>query len=819
MNGGEFTERAKKIVTHIAREEAARLGHDYIGTEHILLALLREGSGVGVEAVQRLNVDIDLLRHEVEKLSKAGSGVPTLGDVPYTPRARKVIDLAKEEAQHLSHSYIGTEHILLGLIREGEGVAFKALDSFGVTLEAARNQIVSLLGGSLSSAALGKKKSKTPALDTFGRDLTELAREGKLDPVIGREDEIERVLQILCRRTKNNPVLVGEPGVGKTAIVEGIAQRIVSGKAPDILANRRLLTLDLAAVIAGTKYRGQFEERMKAIMQEIRRSDDIILFIDELHTLIGAGAAEGAIDASSMLKPALARGELQCIGATTLEDYRKYVERDGALERRFQTVIIDPPTVNDTILILKGLREKYQEFHDVTITESAIEAAAKLADRYISGRFLPDKAIDVIDEAGARARLKSHTRPPDFKELEKEIESVRLEKEAAIKAQEYEKAARLRDQERKLRLKYEVEKKQWEEQKTRIQQENQISEEDIAYIVSKWTGIPVVKLEEKEQEKLLRMPDELRKRIVGQDEALEVVSRAIRRARAGLKYHKRPVGSFIFLGPTGVGKTELARALAEFLFGDESALVRIDMSEYMEKFSVSRLVGAPPGYIGHDEGGQLTEKVRRKPYCVVLLDEIEKAHPEVFNILLQVLDDGRLTDATGRTVDFRNSIMIMTSNLGARLIQHSGSLGFHTAEAEASYQSMKDKILGELKKTFNPEFLNRVDELVVFHSLGKQEIINIIDLMLIEMKERLGEQGLTLTLTEAAKEFICAQGFDAANGARPLRRALQRYLEDPLSEELLRGRFKDGEEIIADLGNNDMIIFQSPVKSEEMIPV
>jgi ATP-dependent Clp protease ATP-binding subunit ClpC len=638
-----------------------------------------------------------------------------------------------------------------------------------------------------------------------------------LDPVIGREDEIERVLQILCRRTKNNPVLVGEPGVGKTAIVEGIAQRIIGGKAPDILSSRRVLTLDLAAVIAGTKYRGQFEERMKAIMQEIRRSDDIILFIDELHTLIGAGAAEGAIDASSMLKPALARGELQCIGATTLEDYRKYVERDGALERRFQTVIVEPPSVNDTIQILKGLRNKYQEFHDVTITDSAVEAAAKLADRYISDRFLPDKAIDVIDEAGARARLKSHTRPPDFKELEKEIEMVRIEKDAAIKSQEYEKAARLRDSERKLRVRFDEEKKQWEEQKSRMQQQNQISEEDIAYIVSKWTGIPVVKLEEKEQEKLLRMPEELRKRIIGQEEALEAVSRAIRRARAGLKYQKHPVGSFIFLGPTGVGKTELARALAEFMFGDEDSLIRIDMSEYMEKFSVSRLVGAPPGYIGHDEGGQLTEKVRRKPYCVVLLDEIEKAHPDVFNILLQVLDDGRLTDATGRTVDFRNSVVIMTSNLGARLIQQSGSLGFHTAEATASYQQMKEKILGELKKTFNPEFLNRVDEVVVFHSLDKPEIISIIDLMLIEMKERLAEQGLTLRLTDTAKEFICQHGFDPTNGARPLRRALQRYVEDPLSEELLRGRFKDGNEIIADLGN-EMIIFQSQAKSVDLVP-
>jgi ATP-dependent Clp protease ATP-binding subunit ClpC len=805
----EFTERVKKIITHIAKEEAARLGHDYIGPEHILLALIREGSGVAVEAIQQLNVDLEMLRTEVEKLSKGSStGMPTLGEIRYTPRAHKVIDYAREEATSLGHTYVGTEHLLLGLIREGEGIAARAMESLGVTLDAARDKVRHLLGGPMpSSSSPAKRRSKTPALDTFGRDLTELAREGKLDPVIGREDEIERVLQILCRRTKNNPVLLGEPGVGKTAIVEGIAQRIIANTSPDLLSNKRLLTLDLAAVVAGTKYRGQFEERMKAIMQEIRRSDDIILFIDELHTLIGAGAAEGAIDASNMLKPALARGELQCVGATTLEEYRKYIERDGALERRFQTVNVEPPSVDDTIRILKGLREKYQQYHGVTITDEAVEAAAKLSDRYISGRHLPDKAIDLIDESGARARLKSQMRPPDFKAMEQEFTQVQGDKDNAIKNQEYEKAAKLRDTERKLRFKYETEKKQWEEIKEKNQKMNQITEEDIAYIVSKWTGIPSIKLEEKESAKLLRMEEDLRNRVVGQDEALAAVTRSIRRARAGLKNFKRPIGSFIFLGPTGVGKTELARALAEFLFDDEDALIRIDMSEYMEKFAVSRLVGAPPGYIGHDEGGQLTEKVRRKPYSVVLFDEIEKAHPDVFNILLQVLDDGRLTDSTGRGVDFRNCVVIMTSNLGARLINQSAGLGFHSQNDEANYQTMKDKVMEELKKTFNPEFLNRIDEVVVFHQLQESHIVRIIELMLTEMSERLTDRGLVLELTKGAKEFIVKHGYDPANGARPLRRALQKYIEDPLSEELLRGRFKAGDHILADQ-ENDTVVFR-----------
>lgn len=804
----EFTERVKKIITHIAKEEAARLGHDYIGPEHILLALIREGSGVAVEAIQQLNVDLEMLRTEVEKLAKGSTGMPTLGEIRYTPRAHKVIDYAREEAQALGHTYVGTEHLLLGLIREGEGIAARSMENLGVTLDSARQQVQRLLGGAMpSSASPAKRRSKTPALDTFGRDLTELAREGKLDPVIGREDEIERVLQILCRRTKNNPVLLGEPGVGKTAIVEGIAQRIIANTSPDLLANRRLLTLDLAAVVAGTKYRGQFEERMKAIMQEIRRSDDIILFIDELHTLIGAGAAEGAIDASNMLKPALARGELQCIGATTLEEYRKYIERDGALERRFQTVNVEPPSVDDTIKILKGLRDKYQQYHGVTITDEAVEAAAKLSDRYISGRHLPDKAIDLIDESGARARLKSQMRPPDFKAMEQEFTQVQTDKENAIKNQEYEKAAKLRDTERKLKIKYESEKKQWEEIKEKNQKLNQITGEDIAYIVSKWTGIPSIKLEEKESAKLLRMEEDLQNRVVGQDEALAAVTRSIRRARAGLKNIKRPIGSFIFLGPTGVGKTELARALAEFLFDDEDALIRIDMSEYMEKFAVSRLVGAPPGYIGHDEGGQLTEKVRRKPYSVVLFDEIEKAHPDVFNILLQVLDDGRLTDSTGRGVDFRNCVVIMTSNLGARLINQSAGLGFHSQEGEATYQNMKVKVMEELKKTFNPEFLNRIDEVVVFHQLQEVHIVRIIELMLTEMSERLTDRGLTLELTKEAKEFIVKHGYDPANGARPLRRALQKYIEDPLSEELLRGKFKGGDHIVADQ-ENDTVVFR-----------
>ncbi len=813
----EFTERVKKIITTISKEEAARLGHEYIGTEHILLALIREGNGLGCDVLRQMNVDLELLAMEMEKRIKGPAGLPVLGNIGYTPKAHRSIELAREEARGMNMNYVGTEHLLLGLIREGEGLASQVLDHFGVNIDSTRAVVQKVLGGDApQTAAPSKKRSKTPALDTFGRDLTEMAREGKLDPVIGREDEIERVLQILCRRTKNNPVLLGEPGVGKTAIVEGIAQKIVANHAPDILANKRLLTLDLAAVVAGTKYRGQFEERLKAIMTEIKRTDDIILFIDELHTLIGAGAAEGAIDASNMLKPALARGELQCIGATTLEEYRKFIERDGALERRFQTVNVDPPTPEDAFQILKGLREKYELFHGVTYTEDALASAVKLSDRYITGRFLPDKAIDLLDEAGARARLKSQSRPPDFKAMKQQVEQIQTDKENAIREQDYEKAARLRDQERKMKAKYDEEVKTWEEVKEKTQKLNQIGPEDIAFIVAKWTGVPAIKLEQKESERLLQMEAALQNRVIGQEEAVIAISKSIRRARAGLKNTKRPIGSFIFLGPTGVGKTELARALAHFMFDDDNAMVRIDMSEYMEKHAVSRLVGAPPGYIGHDEGGQLTEKVRRRPYSVVLFDEIEKAHPEVFNILLQLLDDGRLTDSNGRTVDFRNCVVIMTSNLGTRFINTAGGLGFHSDDPRAGYQAMKDKVMDELKKSFNPEFLNRVDEVVVFHQLDEGHILKIIDIMLKDILDRLADRMITLTLTMDAKNYIVKYGYDPANGARPLRRALQRFVEDPLSEELLKGSFKDGDNIIADI-DGDKLLFKrvEPVVEEE----
>ena len=804
----EFTERVRRIITKTSKEIASRLGSDHVGPEHLLLALIQEGSGVGCEALRRLNVDLDILHAEIEKRIRGPIGMPSLNDIQLTSKALKVIDLAREEAHAMQINFIGTEHLLLGIIRDGENVASQTMEAYNVNIETARTIVQKIMSGDAVSPAgtPSKKKSKTPALDAFGRDLTELAKENKLDPVIGRDDEIERVLQILCRRTKNNPVLLGEPGVGKTAIVEGIAQRIVAHSAPELLVGKRLLTLDLASVVAGTKYRGQFEERMKTIMQEIRKSDDIIMFIDELHTLIGAGAAEGAIDASNMLKPALARGEIQCIGATTLEEYRKYIERDGALERRFQTVNVNPPSVDDTLKILHGLKDKYEQFHGVSYSEDAMEAAVKLSDRYITGRFLPDKAIDLIDESGARARMKSQSKPPDFKAMKHEIEQLQIEKDNAIQNQEYERASHIRDVQKKLKIKYETEETKWEALKEKNQKQNLIDAEDIAYIVSKWTGIPSIKLEQKESEKLLHMEDELRKRVVGQEEAIQSVSRSIRRARAGLKNVKRPIGSFIFLGPTGVGKTELARALAGFLFEDDDALIRIDMSEYMEKFAVSRLVGAPPGYVGHDEGGQLTEKVRRRPYSVVLFDEIEKAHPDMFNILLQVLDDGRLTDSNGRTVDFRNTVMIMTSNLGTRSINKPSGLGFQVEGGAITYDNMKGAVMEELKKTFNPEFLNRVDENVVFHQLSEEHILQIIDIMLKDIKERLTERGLGLELSQEVKNYIVKQGYDPANGARPLRRSLQMYIENPLSEELLRGKFKEGDMIVAEM-DNDVIVF------------
>lgn len=806
----KFTERAKKII-NLAREEAARLGHDYIGTEHLLLGLIKEGGGVATAVIENLGLDLERLKMEVEKSITMGGGTLTLGEVPFTSPAKKVLEYALEEAQALGHNYIGTEHILLGLIRESDGIAAQVLDHFNLRIEKAREMTIYLLGGNLPEYMQGQAKSNTPTLDAFGRDLTQLARESKLDPVIGREAEIERVIQILCRRTKNNPVLIGEPGVGKTAIAEGLAQKIVSNNVPELLYDKRIVTLDLAAVVAGTKYRGEFEERLKTVMQEIKAAAaTVILFIDELHTLVGAGAAEGAIDASNMLKPALARGEVQCIGATTMDEYRKHIEKDGALERRFQSIKVEAPGVDEANQILKGLRDRYERHHHVDYTDDALLAAVKLSERYITGRLLPDKAIDVMDEAGARARLKSAILPPDLKEIDTEIESVSKEKEAAIKMQEFEKAANLRDKIKELKKKKEEKKREWEQ--TRNKQSIIVEAEDIAQIISNWTGVPVFKLEEKESAKLLRMEDELHRRIIGQEESISAISRSVRRSRAGVADPKRPIGSFIFLGPTGVGKTEMARALAEFLFEDENTLIRIDMSEYMEKFSVSRLVGAPPGYVGHDEGGQLTEKVRRNPYSVILFDEIEKAHPDVFNILLQVLEDGRLTDNNGRSVDFKNTVVIMTSNIGARLLDKGGALGFQSESAEESQKSSRDRIMNEVKKVFNPEFLNRVDEVIVFHSLNKEHLEKIVDLLAANVTKRLLEKQVTINLTMEVKDFLIEKGYNPQMGARPLKRAIQRYLEDPLAEMILKGELKEGHQVDCVKGNN-VIKFEVKVEA------
>ena len=810
MNGYNFTDRVRKVL-QMAREEAARLHHEYVGTEHILLGLIREGEGVAAAVLQNLNVDLDDIQQKIEETVKKGKAAAAAGpDLPYTSRAKKVLELAMTEAREINHSYVGTEHLLLGLLREEKGIAAQVLTDAGVSLEASRAETLRLLGSDMPQPAGGgapppqqaaqpkaEKKSKTPALDHFCRDLTQLAAENQLDPTIGRAKEIERVMEILARRKKNNPVLIGEPGVGKTAIVEGLALLIANGQCPDVLRDHRVLSLDMAAVIAGTKYRGQFEERLKAVMNEIAQNKNIVLFIDELHTLVGAGAAEGAIDASNMLKPALARGELQCVGASTLNEYRKYIEKDGALERRFQTVMVEPPSVEETIEILKGLRKKYEDHHRVEIPDATLKAAAELSERYITDRFLPDKAIDVIDEAGARARLASQAPPPEIADLKAGLEKVNLQKEEAVRDQNFERAASLRDQERDLQSRIRQANDEWE--KERQTRRPVIDEEAISFIVSRWTGIPVTRLQEAEATRLLRMEDEIHGSVVGQDEAIRAVARAIRRSRAGLKDPTRPIGSFVFCGPTGVGKTELARALARFLFADASALIRVDMSEYMEKFSVSRLIGAPPGYVGYEDSGTLTKAVRRKPYAVVLLDEIEKAHPDVFNILLQVLDEGHLTDNYGRVIDFKNTVVIMTSNVGARDIMSGKTMGFHGADAKHDFERMQERIKDELNRVFNPEFLNRLDDIIVFHPLDREHIAQIVTILMREVQRRLGDE---VRLTPAALDFLVEKGYDQNFGARPLRRSIQRYIEDPLSERILLGDFGRGDEIEVDVAED-----------------
>jgi ATP-dependent Clp protease ATP-binding subunit ClpC len=803
MMFGRFTERAQKVLA-LAQEEAIRLGHNNIGTEHILLGLTREGEGIAAKALYGLGLGSEKIQKEVENL--IGKGQEASQTIHYTPRAKKVIELSMDEARKLGHSYVGTEHILLGLIREGEGVAARVLNNLGVSLNKARQQVLQLLGSNESGGHQGgaSASANTPTLDSLARDLTSIAREGSLDPVIGRGKEIQRVIEVLSRRTKNNPVLIGEPGVGKTAIAEGLAQQIVNNEVPEILRDKRVMTLDMGTVVAGTKYRGEFEDRLKKVMDEIRQAGNIILFIDELHTLIGAGGAEGAIDASNILKPSLARGELQCIGATTLDEYRKYIEKDAALERRFQPIRVDEPTAEESIQILEGLRDRYEAHHRVSITDEAIQAAVKLSDRYISDRFLPDKAIDLIDEAGSKVRLRSFTTPPNLKELEVKLEEVRKEKDSAVQSQEFEKAASLRDTEQRLREQLEETKKNWKEKQGK--ENNEVTVEDIASVVSSWTGVPVSKLAQTEMTKLLNLEEVLHSRVIGQEEAVKAVSKAVRRARAGLKDPKRPIGSFVFLGPTGVGKTELARALAEAMFGDEDAMIRIDMSEYMEKHSTSRLVGSPPGYVGYEEGGQLTEKVRRKPYSVVLLDEIEKAHPDVFNILLQVLEDGRLTDSKGRTVDFRNTVLIMTSNVGAEALKRNKYVGFNIQDGDQDYKDMKGKVMGELKKAFRPEFLDRIDEIIVFHALERKHLEEIVTLLSEQLIKRLKEQHISLELTAAAKAKISEEGYDPEYGARPLRRAIQKHIEDRLSEELLKGTLLTGQHAVIDVDNGEFTV-------------
>jgi ATP-dependent Clp protease ATP-binding subunit ClpC len=835
-----FTDRARKVMA-LANQEAQRFNHEYIGTEHILLGLVKEGSGVGANVLKNLDVDLRKVRLEVEKLVHSGPDMVTMGKLPQTPRAKKVIEYAIEEARNLNHNYVGTEHLLLGLLREHDGVAAQVLMNLGLKLEQVREEVLNLLGagvdkdepenysnpaqpkegngGGQGASAKGgaNSKSKTPALDSFGRDLTALAQEGQLDPVIGREREIERVVQVLCRRTKNNPVLLGEAGVGKTAIVEGLAQRIINQEVPDLLHDRRVVVLDLAMMVAGTKYRGQFEERIKAVMNEVRRAQNLILFIDELHTLVGAGGAEGAIDASNVLKPALARGEIQCIGATTFDEYRKYIEKDAALARRFQAITVDPPTNEQTVQILKGLRDRYEQHHRVQYTDEAVKAAVELSSRYITGRVQPDKSIDVIDEAGARVRLKTMTKPPDLADLEGQIETLGAQKDEAVKGADYEKAAELRDRVERLRKQKDKTLQEWREKSKEVG--GIVDENVIAEVVSKITGVPLTRLEKEEAQRLLQLETELHKKVVAQDEAIKAISKAIRRARAGLKDPRRPMGSFIFVGPSGVGKTLLAKALAEFMFGDEDALIMLDMSDYMEKHNVSRLVGAPPGYVGYEEGGQLTERIRRRPYAVVLLDEIEKAHPDVFNMLLQIMEEGRLIDSFGRSVDFRNTILIMTSNIGADLIKGGGGFGFVKRDVDASFDQMKSTLMKEIERFFRPEFINRLDDVIAFKPLTRENLISIVDYETDKVRKRLTEQGWTLTLDQSAKDFLIEKGFNPDYGARPLRRAISQYVEDPLSESLLSGEFQGKTKIVVTKaptpeGEDERLIF----KSEEAAP-
>ncbi len=816
-----FTDRARKVM-QLANQEAQRFNHEYVGTEHVLLGLVKEGSGVAANVLKNLDVDLRKIRIEVEKIVQAGPDMVTMGKLPQTPRAKKVIDYAIEEARNLNHNYVGTEHLLLGLLREQEGVAAQVLMNLNLKLEEVREEVLNLLGHGMDAGGEGGEragsakggKSKTPALDSFGRDLTDLARQSKLDPVIGRQNEIERVVQILSRRQKNNPVLLGEAGVGKTAIVEGLAQMIVDGNVPELLRDRRIVVLDLAMMVAGTKYRGQFEERIKAVMNEVRRAKNTILFIDELHTLVGAGGAEGAIDASNVLKPALARGEVQCIGATTLDEYRKYIEKDGALERRFQTIVVEPPSKTEALEILRGLRDRYEAHHRVQITDEALEAAIELSDRYITGRCLPDKAIDVVDEAGARVRLKAMTRPPDLKDLDDQIERLNQDKEEAVANQDFERAASLRDQADKLKKKKETINREWRERSKEV--DGTVDEEVVAEVVSKMTGVPLTRLEAEETARLVNMEGEIQKRVISQSEAIKRISQAVRRSRAGLKNPNKPIGSFIFAGPTGVGKTLLAKSLAEFMFGNADALIQIDMSEYMEKHNVSRLIGAPPGYVGYEEGGQLTEKIRRRPYAVVLLDEIEKAHPDVFNMLLQIMEEGRLTDSFGRMVDFKNTIIIMTTNAGAEN-SSSNQFGFKGSSDDAkSYEKMKEDFRGSIEKYFRPEFLNRLDDVIVFHSLNRENLKQIINIELAKVHDRLRDRGLDLILTDEAEEFLIDRGFNPEYGARPLRRSIENLIEDPLSEDILSGRYKGKDTVTVRAegeGKEKHLVFEATLKA------